>query len=130
MIYGHAMSIWGLDHINIDTAKPDETLDFYTELLGLENRPQERPAFDFPGAWLFAGDRAVIHLNFLDEPKPATTGAFNHVAFEADGFGELTAMLDDRGVEYRSRVRPELGLTQIFVTDPNGIRVELNVREP
>ena len=52
LTYDRVMGITGLDHINIDTSKPDETVAFYEDVLGLENRPQDRPDFGFPGAWL------------------------------------------------------------------------------
>ena len=54
------MPIQGLDHINIHTSKREETLKFYTEMLDFQEG--FRPPFDFPGAWLYAGERAVIHL--------------------------------------------------------------------
>ena len=54
------MPIQGLDHINIHTSKREETLRFYTEMLDFQEG--FRPPFDFPGAWLYAGERAVIHL--------------------------------------------------------------------
>ncbi len=118
----------GLDHINIDTALVHETIEFYQEVLGLENRPNDRPAFDFPGAWLFLEDRAIIHLNFVEESRAASTGAFNHIAFTATDLSEVTQALDALGVDYRVSDRPELGLTQVFATDPNQIMVEINVR--
>lgn len=128
--YAWAMSISGLDHINIDTCLPDETVAFYTDVLGLENRAQDRPNFDFPGAWLFAGDRAVVHLNFIEDGRklPSTTGAFNHVAFEGRDFDAMCSLLDAKGLPYRSAARPEIDLKQIFVDDPNGVRVEINIR--
>lgn len=123
------MGITGLDHINIDTAKPDETVAFYEEILGLENRPQDRPDFSFPGAWLFLGNTAVVHLNFIDhDDRFANRSAFNHIAFEGTNFTETCAMLDERGLDYRCAQRPEISLSQIFVEDPNGVRVEINIR--
>lgn len=122
------MPVSGLDHINIDTSCPDQTVAFYSEVLGLEDRPGARPDFGFPGAWLWLGDRAVVHLNFLDDEPDRTTGAFNHIAFEGSGFDKTCALLDARGLEYKSSTRPEIDLKQIFVQDPNGVRVEINIR--
>lgn len=122
------MAINGLDHINIDTCRPDETVAFYTEVLGLENRPELRPDFGFPGAWLFSGDRAVVHLNFIDEDdRFGQRSAFNHIAFEGSDFEAMCATLDDLGQAYRTSIRDEIKLRQIFVDDPNGVRVEINI---
>lgn len=123
------MGIRGLDHINIDTCQPDATVDFYTEVLGLENRPDRRPDFDFPGAWLFSGERAVVHLNFIDaDDRFGQRSAFNHIAFEGSDFDTTCRELEAQGIEHRTAVRDEMGLRQIFVNDPNGIRVEINIR--
>ena len=129
VIYDRRVGITGLDHINIDTSKPDETVAFYEEVLGLENRPHERPDFGFPGAWLFLGDTAVVHLNFIDDDdRFSQRSAFNHIAFEGSDFDAMCRLLDDRGLSYRATERPEIGLSQVFVNDPNGVRVEINIR--
>lgn len=122
------MKVRGLDHYNLDTVKPEETVSFYEGVLGVVNDPSRRPDFGFPGAWLFAGDRAIIHLNFVDEDKAGPTGAFNHIAFEAEGFLDFCARLDERGVGYRTSELTGSDLLQIFVEDPNGVRLELNFR--
>ena len=128
-IYDAAVGITGLDHINIDTSKPDETIAFYEEVLGLENRPQDRPDFGFPGAWLFLGDVALVHLNFIDEDgRSERRNAFNHIAFAGSDFVGLCELLDNRGVTYKTSERPEISLSQVFVADPNGVKVEINIR--
>lgn len=123
------MPVKGLEHVNIDTCKPEETIAFYAQVLGLENRPDERPAIPFPGAWLFLDGQAVVHLNFIEEDRTGPTGAFNHVAFEASDFDGTCAALDAMGHEYRTTGIPTASLRQIFVHDPNGVMVELNIRE-
>jgi len=128
------MAISGLDHINVDTSQPAETVAFYTEVLGLEAREGARPNFDFPGEWLWLGDRALVHLNFHDElptsesTGKSRTGAFNHIAFEGSGFTAMCALLDEREMRYSTSERPEIDLKQIFVRDPNGVRIEINIR--
>ena len=54
------MAIKSLDHVNIRTSNAIETIKFYTEILDF--REGFRPPFDFAGAWLYAGESAVIHL--------------------------------------------------------------------
>ena len=58
------MAIKSLDHVNIRTSKARETMNFYTEILDFSEG--FRPPFNFPGAWLYAGENAVIHLVFED----------------------------------------------------------------
>jgi catechol 2,3-dioxygenase-like lactoylglutathione lyase family enzyme len=123
------VGVTGLDHINIDTAKPEETIAFYEQVLGLRNRPELRPDFGFPGAWLFLDDVAVVHLNFIDDDdRSSRRSAFNHIAFEGADFAAMCSLLDSHELDYRTSERPEIGLSQIFVDDPNNVRVEINIR--
>jgi len=62
----------------------------------------------------------------MDESQLHGSGAVDHVAFFATGLADTLARLKDKGVECRERTVPALGLYQVFVTDPNGIVVELN----
>lgn len=122
------MTVRGLDHYNLDTAKPEETVAFYENVVGLVNDPSRRPDFGFPGAWLFTGDDAILHLNFIDEDKAGPTGAFNHIAFEAEGYLDMCDRLDELGVRFATSERAEIDLFQIFVRDPNKVRLEFNFR--
>jgi catechol 2,3-dioxygenase-like lactoylglutathione lyase family enzyme len=125
------MTIRMIDHINIDTHDLDRTVRFFTEVLGLAQGP--RPSFSFPGAWLYAGDAAVVHLNHLTgaaataraKRPPKNTGAFNHFSFAATDFDGHTARLKRLGVDYETRDVPGRNLRQIFCFDPNGVRIEL-----
>ena len=51
----------------------------------------------------------------------------DHVAFAAEGYDELVARLTDAGLDVTTNVVPGGSLRQLFVTDPNGLRIELNV---
>ncbi|MEM7341083.1 MAG: VOC family protein [Actinomycetota bacterium] len=118
-------SVRGLDHVTIHTSRPHETIEFYVGLLGLEERPEDRPDFDFPGAWLWAGERPIVHLVYLDDDPGRVSGPFDHIAFAAADFDELQASFDAHDVRYRASARPDLGLKQMFLRDPNGVRVEI-----
>ena len=115
------MGLSRLDHINIDTAVLEETVSFYVDALGLVSRP--KPSGN-PGVWLYLDDTAVIHVNVVDHTA-ASTGAFNHVAFVAEDFAEMRDRLDAAHFSFREAHRPDMGRSQIFVEDPNGIQVEM-----
>ena len=121
------MPVKGLDHINIDTNKPDETIAFYTEVLGLENRPADRPGDPTTGAWLWCGSQPIVHLGFGREFPKGRSGSFNHAAFQCTDFDGTCAKLDELGLEYEARRRTDRDFDQIFLTDPNGVKLELNV---
>ena len=122
------MPINGLDHINIGTDKLAETITFF-EGLGLT--VGARPPFDFPGAWLYSGGAAIVHLVELAEAKTASdTAALDHFAFAIQDYDGMKRQLDEAGVKYRALAVPGARVRQIFLRDPNGVTIELNCREP
>ncbi len=117
------MPLTSLDHVNIRTRNLPEMVRFYQEVVGL--RDGERPPFSFPGAWLYCGDRAALHLVEVTEGNESSVGQIDHFAFMASGLREFVANLEERSVEYSTRTIPELGNTQVNVNDPDGNRIEI-----
>jgi catechol 2,3-dioxygenase-like lactoylglutathione lyase family enzyme len=121
------MTIRAIDHVNIGTTRLDETKAFFRDILGLTEG--WRPDFPFGGAWLYAGDTAVVHLVELKQPKaPSATAALDHFAFRIDDFDSIVARLDAAGVAYRLTDVPGSAIRQVFVQDLNGVNIELNFR--
>jgi catechol 2,3-dioxygenase-like lactoylglutathione lyase family enzyme len=123
------MALDDLDHYTIRV--PPEDLDkvrrFYVEVLGLEEG--ERPAFNFPGHWLYLAGRPVVHLagrEGLQAGDLRSTGAIDHVAFRAAGLVAMRAHLSALDLDFREQPVPGLVLHQIFLADPAGIRIEIN----
>ncbi|MBK5330533.1 MAG: VOC family protein [Ilumatobacteraceae bacterium] len=122
------MTLSRLDHYNIETVLPEETVAFYTEVLGLVNAPERRPAVPQPGTWLLVGDHPAVHVNFVDRDRAGVTGSIDHVAFEGSGYDDMRARLDELGVAHEVVESPQFNLKQIYVFDPNGVRIEINIR--
>lgn len=136
------MTIRRLGHYSIRTADLGSSLSFYTEVLGF--RQGYRPDFPFRGAWLYLAhsdaDYGVVHLieadpnsaglsHYLGQREGEQThgsAAIDHIAFLANDVDGVRERLNSRGSEFRERVVPNLGLIQIFVTDPSGLTIELN----
>ena len=121
------MTLTRLDHFNVVTACPDETLRFYCDGLGLVNDPDRRPDFGVPGAWLFAGDAPLVHLAYVDEDPGGQTGPINHIAFAGEDREAICARLDSLDIAYKLVEQPAYGFSQVFVIDPNGVKVEINI---
>ena len=118
--------ITGLNHANISTPKLKETCAFFIDVLGLKIGP--RPNFaGFDGAWLYAGDQAVLHLVERSETR-AREGALDHFSFTVTDFDAALAHLDAKGVPYLAMDIPDGFGRQAFVKDPNGVTVELTWR--
>ncbi|THD59707.1 VOC family protein [Phenylobacterium sp.] len=123
------MAILDLDHINIRTMELARTRAFFTEVLGLT--VGWRPDFSFGGAWLYAGDKDVVHLVEVSRAGVASRGsALDHFAFAIDDYDEAKRRLDAAGLSYEAGEAPNGGIRQLFVTELNGVTIELNCREP
>ena len=118
------MTIDGLDHVTVVTSDLEAARRFYTGVLGL--RDGDRPSFRFPGAWLYSGDSPVVHLVARDAGRDASAGAIDHVAFRARDLAGVVARLRERGVAYELRSLPDRGTHQLFVHDPDGVKIELD----
>lgn len=118
------------DHVNIRTNNLDAMIAFYSEVLGL--RLGDRPAFPFPGAWMYLGDVAHVHLVGLDAPqKSGGDIALEHFAFRAKGLTEFTKRLSANGVAFSTSDVPNASIRQVNFRDPDGnhIHVDFDMSE-
>jgi catechol 2,3-dioxygenase-like lactoylglutathione lyase family enzyme len=117
------MPISGMNHFTVLTDDLDVTLAFYADL-GLHDG--FRPDLGFPGAWLYAGEQAILHI-IAGRGMPAQRlGVIDHMAFSASDLRAVATRLNERGVQYDLRRLPSTGAWQLFCLDPNGARVELD----
>jgi len=133
------MPLQKMEHVTVNTDDVEQTKHFYCDLLGMTDG--YRPDFGFEGAWLYVGDTPCIHVcewksykvfaearNIPMSSKAASTGSFDHVAFNATDYDGTLAKIEDRGLEYGHSYVPDIQLRQLFFKDPNGVCVELNFR--
>ena len=132
------MPLTHLEHFLVQTEDLDGTVDWYVNVLGMEEGPH--PDFKMPVRWLYVGDVPVLHLTigganvsenrkkYLGQQSTATkgSGVVDHVAFRATGLPEMMEHLDAKGIEYTKRQVNDQGLFQLFLIDPNEVKVELN----
>ena len=132
------MPLSHLEHFLIQTADLAKTRDWYVKVLGMREGPH--PDFKFPVVWLYLGDRDVLHLTeggaqtsenrrrYLGQQSTATSGSgvVDHVAFRCTALAQTIRHLEAEGVEFQQRMVDDQGLYQLFLFDPNGVKVELN----
>jgi catechol 2,3-dioxygenase-like lactoylglutathione lyase family enzyme len=111
--------------VNLRTADLSGLVRFYEDVLGL--RAGERPPLGFPGAWMYAGDQAVIHLvGVAQTPAPEGALRLEHFAFVAEGLAEFLAKLQRLGVQYQKSRQPGTGNVVINLHDPDGNRLHVD----
>lgn len=119
------MPITAFDHVNVRTTKLDEMITWYGDVLGFYAGP--RPDFPFPGAWLYMGDHALVHLvavdNDLAEPENVS---LEHFALRATGLKEFLAKLERQSIVARVSNVPGLPIVQVNIFDPEGNHIHVD----
>lgn len=117
------MSLRALNHFTVMSADLDATRRFYCELLQMEEGP--RPAMDFPGLWLYASGRALLHVIGVQEAAVSRNTVLDHVAFDAVDLAETVERFKRAGLKHRYKQMAD-GRWQFFCRDPDGAMIELD----
>lgn len=132
------MPLSHIEHFLIQTADIAATRDWYVRVLGMRVGPN--PDFKFPVCWLYLGDKDVVHITqggkkvsenrmrYLGQQSDAVygSGAVDHIAFRCTGLKEMLEHLTREKVDFKQRMVSDQGLYQLFLLDPNGVKIELN----
>lgn len=134
------MPLTKLEHYLVLTDDMEATRDFYVEALGMHVGP--RPPLDFPGYWVYVGETPCIHIaewktytaHSNQQGVPVTsraegTGPVDHIAFNARDYKDVVSRLERYGVRAARNDVPGGSLRQLFLEDPNGVKIEINVRK-
>jgi catechol 2,3-dioxygenase-like lactoylglutathione lyase family enzyme len=117
-----------LDHVTLRTADLEGTRSFFERVLDL--KPGYRPAFSFPGYWLYAGGEPIVHLIPGRSAAVDRSGeTIDHAGFRLEGYSKHREKLDALGIHYSTMDLPELNERRLFVRTPTGILLELVFRE-
>jgi catechol 2,3-dioxygenase-like lactoylglutathione lyase family enzyme len=134
------MPLTKLEHYLVISDDIEATRRFYCDALGM--RVGFRPELEFDGYWLYVGDVPCIHIGErvsyarylesmgipMSSGEPGS-GMVDHVAFNGTGFDDMLDRLRALGVDAHANYVDEIGLRQLFLLDPSGIKVELNFFE-
>ena len=118
------MATLGMNHFTILTDDVPRTVAFYHDLLGLDDG--YRPDLGFPGAWMYAGATAVLHIVGGRPREALKPGVIDHMAFTGRDLPATLSTLKSRNMQYTCRRQVGSGTWQVFFHDPNGARVELD----
>lgn len=133
------MPLSHIEHFLLAADDQEATRDWYRAVLGMEEGPH--PDFGFPVYWMYLRGKDVVHIGpsaakaneiqkqFLGRTSQGTgegTGAIDHIAFRATGLREMLDHLHSRGIAFTQRRANGQARFQLFLFDPNGIKVELN----
>jgi lactoylglutathione lyase len=114
----------GINHVSVRAVDMEESIRFYTDLLGLDLLPT--PDFGRPVQWLRLGDQQ-FHLFLDEEPSPR----FHHLGIDVDDFeavftkAKALGLFDDDAFGASLRRLPG-GEVQMYIRDPAGNLVEFD----
>lgn len=118
------MTIEGMNHFTVLSSDLNRSKAFYIGILGLTEG--YRPPFSFPGAWLYAGNQAILHI-MTGKPMPAqAAGVIDHMAFTASNLQAVVNSLKQQGIDFKLSRLKDLESWQLFCHDPDGAKVELD----
>lgn len=133
------MPVSHIEHFLVAADDIDATRDWYVRVLGM--KPGPHPEFGFPVHWMYIGDVDVVHigpsakganeiqrkyLGRTSQGHGSGTGAVDHIAFRATGLRTMLEHLKKEGVPFTQRRANGQALFQLFLYDPNDIKIELN----
>ena len=133
------MPLSHIEHFLVAADDIDATRDWYARVLGMRSGPH--PDFGFPVHWMYSGAVDLVHigpsarrageiqkkyLGRTSQDAGAGTGAIDHIAFRATGLRAMLEHLRKEKVSCTQRRANGQALFQLFLHDPNGIKVELN----
>lgn len=122
------MRVTALDHFNICGSRTEieQVIRFYCDILGFTEG--YRPGFGIDGSWLYIGEKPFVHLTVVDHGVGAgtATGNLHHVALSCEGLASFQKAFEARGIDYQLARVADLNITQLFVIDPAGVRLELS----
>ena len=133
------MPVSHIEHFLVAADDIDATRDWYARVLGMKSGPH--PDFGFPVHWMYVGDVDVVHigpstkqageiqrkyLGRTSQQSAEGTGAIDHIAFRATGLRAMLEHLHREKVAFSQRRANGQALFQLFLYDPNGIKIELN----
>ncbi len=126
------MQVNGLNHINIVAADLDRTVQFYETVLGMKAEWIPGIPAGFGGRWIHDEQgQPIVHVQAYDrerhgELRSGPTGPIDHVALTCADFDGMIRRCEEMGLEHRINDRQFAGQRQVFVTDPDGVLLELN----
>lgn len=116
-----------LDHVNLRTRDLDRLVDWYERVLDLRVGP--RPDFRFAGAWLYAGDQAIIHI-VADDGADRRDGplTLEHFGLRAKDYRGFLMRLKTNDISYfEAKVSAgEADFQQVNIHDPDGNHIHVD----
>lgn len=123
------------DHIALRCADTEKVKSFFTEIIGLT--VGYRPPFPFPGFWLYAEEKAVLHLfdrntNFSKNGQirqdlvSSENNIVDHIALWCDDYQKIMTKIHKNNLNFSETITPDSNIKQVFIQAPEDLIVEID----
>lgn len=122
------INILGVDHIQLDVANIEESLDFYSRVFGFEVKEVGIRAFT---RWMIIGTRQALYLcmhEYAEGRGVKNEGLeITHFGILVEDFDSVLSQLRDHGVKLLPDYEvPYHSSRSVYFVDPNGYKVEIS----
>ncbi|MCB1516056.1 MAG: VOC family protein [Hyphomicrobiaceae bacterium] len=112
-------------HVCIFAHDIDETAAWYQKTLGFEKRFNFTRDGKVFGYYLDAGGRTFLEVFHKDASSFSEDNQINHICYEVSNMDDAIAHIRAQGVEARDKSIGCDDTWQSWITDPNGVKIEL-----
>jgi lactoylglutathione lyase/glyoxylase I family protein len=120
-----AIEVKQLAHVCIFARDLEETRDFYRDVLGMDIVFNFTRGGEWFGFYLGAGGRSHVEVFLEPEAEAARRQGIDHFCLEVANIDEAIAHIRSKGVAITDKSLGCDETWQAWVTDPNGVRIEL-----
>ena len=111
-------------HITINTAKLNDSVQFYQTALGLEVVEDFRASGGMPIVFLRGGSDAVS-IELIENADQPYSGSGLSIGFHVDDVQAARERAEREGLHPSPMVSPKPDVSFFFVEDPNGVKIQL-----
>lgn len=123
------------DHVALRCADTEKLKSFFTEIIGLT--VGYRPPFPFPGFWLYADQKCILHLfsrkahfygNEMTSQNLVSSDSniVDHIALWSDDYKNIMAKIKKNILNFSETIIPESNIRQVFIQAPENLIVEMD----
>ena len=117
-------------HLCIISKDLKATESFYTSALGLKKAFYFLRNGTVTGFYLEVGDDSFIEVFLTDRTPDGKSSAIQHFCLEVDSIDEISKRVKKAGYEITDKQLGSDKSWQAWITDPNGVRIELHEYTP
>jgi catechol 2,3-dioxygenase-like lactoylglutathione lyase family enzyme len=116
------LTIAGINHITVEVKDLEEALEFYVDILGLDELDTPDNIKEARVRWIKFNDGSALHLI---ENVNCSPPVLAHMALRVEDLNTWEEYLKNKGVDIRAPKLNVYNAERFFINDPSGNRIEI-----